>query len=226
MENNELIRSINNLDGRLRKIENIFRPSGESKGLNVLGDAKVKRINSTVRIKDVKLVYPTLTQKDIENSANSPSTLVVIPNDSEVLNEVALAYQSAYEYGVTSGKFNTNFTFEQLKSNKRESVFVDCSKFISEQKPDIQDFLKEVIGDGLLMRNVKVGVDQNDNYNVVLRDSKGNLLGYDDKLSTGDVGEIVINFYPYNYKNKLGVSRYIQGFIVKESKANFRSLFI
>ena len=76
------------------------------------------------------------------------------------------------------------------------------------------------------MRNVKVGVDQNDNYNVVLRDSKGSLLGYDDKLSTGDVGEIVINFYPYNYKNKLGVSRYIQGFIVKESKANFRSLFI
>lgn len=226
MENNEMIRAINNLDGRLRKIENIFRPSGESKSLNVLGDAKVKRINSTVRIKDVKLVYPTLTQKDIENSANSPSTLVVIPNDSEILNEVALAYQSAYEYGVTSGKFNTNFTFEQLKSNKRESVFVDGSKFISEQKPDIQEFLKEVIGDGLLMRNVKVGVDQNDNYNVVLRDSKGNLLGYDDKLSTGDVGEIVINFYPYNYKNKLGVSRYIQGFIVKESKANFRSLFI
>lgn len=226
MENNEMIRAINNLDGRLRKIENIFRPSGESKSLNVLGDAKVKRINSTVRIKDVKLVYPTLTQKDIENSANSPSTLVVIPNDSEVLNEVALAYQSAYEYGVTSGKFNTNFTFEQLKSNKRESVFVDGSKFISEQKPDIQEFLKEVIGDGLLMRNVKVGVDQNDNYNIVLRDSKGNLLGYDDKLSTGDVGEIVINFYPYNYKNKLGVSRYIQGFIVKESKANFRSLFI
>lgn len=226
MEKNEMIRAINNLDGRLRKIENIFRPSGESKSLNVLGDAKVKRINSTVRIKDVKLVYPTLTQKDIENSANSPSTLVVIPNDSEVLNEVALAYQSAYEYGVTSGKFNTNFTFEQLKSNKRESVFVDGSKFISEQKPDIQEFLKEVIGDGLLMRNVKVGVDQNDNYNVVLRDSKGSLLGYDDKLSTGDVGEIVINFYPYNYKNKLGVSRYIQGFIVKESKANFRSLFI
>lgn len=226
MENNEMIRAINNLDGRLRKIENIFKPSGESKSLNVLGDAKVKRINSTVRIKDVKLVYPTLTQKDIESSANSPSTLVVIPNDSEVLNEVALAYQSAYEYGVTSGKFNTNFTFEQLKSNKRESVFVDGSKFISEQKPDIQEFLKELIGDGLLMRNVKVGVDQNDNYNVVLRDSKGNFLGYEDKLSTGDVGEIVINFYPYNYKNKLGVSRYIQGFIVKESKANFRSLFI
>lgn len=226
MENNEMIRAINNLDGRLRKIENIFRPSGESKSLNVLGDAKVKRINSTVRIKDVKLVYPTLTQKDIENSANSPSTLVVIPNDNEILNEVKLAYQSAYEYGVTSGKFNTNFTFEQLKSNKKESVFVDGSKFISEQKPDIQEFLKEVIGDGLLMRNVKVGVDQNDNYNVVLRDSKGNLLGYEDKLSTGDVGEIVINFYPYNYKNKLGISRYIQGFIVKGSKANFRSLFI
>lgn len=226
MENNEMIRAINNLDGRLRKIENIFRPSGESKSLNVLGDAKVKRINSTVRIKDVKLVYPTLTQKDIENSANSPSTLVVIPNDNEILSEVKLAYQSAYEYGVTSGKFNTNFTFEQLKSNKRESVFVDGSKFISEQKPDIQEFLKEVIGDGFLMRNVKVGVDQNDNYNVVLRDSKGNPLGYEDKLSTGDVGEIVINFYPYNYKNKLGVSRYIQGFIVKESKANFRSLFI
>ena len=221
-----MIRAINNLDGRLRKIENIFRPSGESKSLNVLGDAKVKRINSTVRIKDVKLVYPTLTQKDIENSANSPSTLVVIPNDNEILSEVKLAYQSAYEYGVTSGKFNTNFTFEQLKSNKRESVFVDGSKFISEQKPDIQEFLKEVIGDGFLMRNVKVGVDQNDNYNVVLRDSKGNPLGYEDKLSTGDVGEIVINFYPYNYKNKLGVSRYIQGFIVKESKANFRSLFI
>ena len=226
MENNEMIRAINNLDGRLRKIENIFRPSGESKSLNVLGDAKVKRINSTVRIKDVKLVYPTLTQKDIENSANSPSTLVVIPNDNEILSEVKLAYQSAYEYGVTSGKFNTNFTFEQLKSNKRESVFVDGSKFISEQKPDIQEFLKEVIGDGFLMRNVKVGVDQNDNYNVVLRDSKGNPLGYEDKLSTGDVGQIVINFYPYNYKNKLGVSRYIQGFIVKESKANFRSLFI
>ena len=226
MENNEMIRAINNLDGRLRKIENIFRPSGESKSLNVLGDAKVKRINSTVRIKDVKLVYPTLTQKDIENSAHSPSTLVVIPNDNEILSEVKLAYQSAYEYGVTSGKFNTNFTFEQLKSNKRESVFVDGSKFISEQKPDIQEFLKEVIGDGFLMRNVKVGVDQNDNYNVVLRDSKGNPLGYEDKLSTGDVGEIVINFYPYNYKNKLGVSRYIQGFIVKESKANFRSLFI
>lgn len=226
MENNKIIRAINNLDGRLRKIENIFKPSEESKSLNVLGDAKVKRINSTVRIKDVKLVYPTLTQKDIENSANSPSTLVVIPNDSEVLNEVALAYQSAYEYGVTSGKFNTNFSFEQLKSNKRESVFVNGAEFISEQKPDIQEFLKEVIGDGLLMRNVKVGVDQNDNYNIVLRDSKGNLLGYDDKLSTGDVGEIVINFYPYNYKNKLGVSRYIQGFIVKESKANFRSLFI
>lgn len=226
MENNEMIRAINNLNGRLRKIENIFRPSGESKSLNVLGDAKVKRINSTVRIKDVKLVYPTLTQKDIESSANSPSTLVVIPNDNEILSEVKLAYQSAYEYGVTSGKFNTNFTFEQLKSNKKESVFVDGSKFISEQKPDIQEFLKEVIGDGLLIRNVKVGVDQNDNYNVVLRDSKGNLLGYEDKLSTGDVGEIVINFYPYNYKNKLGISRYIQGFIVKESKANFRSLFI
>lgn len=151
---------------------------------------------------------------------------MVIPNDNEVLNEIAKAYQSAYEYGITSGKFNSNFSFDKLKSNTRESVFVDGAKFISEQKPDIQEFLKEVIGNGFLMRNVKVGVDQNDNYNVVLRDSEGNLLGYDDKLSTGDVGEIVVNFYPYNYKNKLGISRYIQGFIVKETKANFRSLFI
>ena len=226
MENNEMIRAINNLDQRLRKIENIFKPNEGSKNLNVLGDAKVKRINSTARTKNVKLVYPTLTQKDIENSANSPSTLVVIPNDNDVLNEIAKAYQSAYEYGIASGKFNSNFSFDKLKSNTRESVFVDGAKFISEQKPDIQEFLKEVIGNGFLMRNVKVGVDQNDNYNIVLRDSQGNLLGYDDKLSTGDVGEIVINFYPYNYKNKLGISRYIQGFIVKEAKANFRSLFI
>lgn len=57
MENNETIRAINNLDQRLRKIENIFKPSGGSKNLDVLGDAKIKRINSTVRIKDVKLVY-------------------------------------------------------------------------------------------------------------------------------------------------------------------------
>lgn len=226
MNEMEIRNCLNNLDARLRRIENIFTPENKVNNLNVLGDAKVKRINSTVRIKDVKLVYPTLTEKEMANSANTPSTLVVIPKDNEILDEISKAYKSAYEYGITSGKFNTNFTFEQLKSNKKESVFLDGAKFISEQKPDIQEFLKEVIGDGLLMRNVKVGVDNNENYNIVLRDSKGNLLGPDDKLSTGDVGEIVINFYPYNYKNKLGVSRYIQGFIVKETKANFRSLFI
>lgn len=226
MNEMEIRNCLNNLDARLRRIENIFTPQNKAGNLNVLGDAKVKRINSTVRIKDVKLVYPTLTEKEMANSANTPSTLVVIPKDNEILDEISKAYKSAYEYGITSGKFNTNFTFEQLKSNKKESVFLDGAKFISEQKPDIQEFLKEVIGDGLLMRNVKVGVDNNENYNIVLRDSKGNLLGPDDKLSTGDVGEIVINFYPYNYKNKLGVSRYIQGFIVKETKANFRSLFI
>lgn len=226
MNEMEIRNRLNNLDARLRRIENIFTPENKANNLNVLGDAKVKRINSTVRIKDVKLVYPTLTEKEMANSANTPSTLVVIPKDNEILDEISKAYKSAYEYGITSGKFNANFTFEQLKSNKKESVFLDGAKFISEQKPDIQEFLKEVIGDGLLMRNVKVGVDNNENYNIVLRDSKGNLLGPDDKLSTGDVGEIVINFYPYNYKNKLGVSRYIQGFIVKETKANFRSLFI
>lgn len=226
MNEMEIRNCLNNLDARLRRIENIFTPQNKANNLNVLGNAKVKRINSTVRIKDVKLVYPTLTEKEMANSANTPSTLVVIPEDNEILDEISKAYKSAYEYGITSGKFNTNFTFEQLKSNKKESVFLDGAKFISEQKPDIQEFLKEVIGDGLLMRNVKVGVDNNENYNIVLRDSNGNLLGPDDKLSTGDVGEIVINFYPYNYKNKLGVSRYIQGFIVKETKANFRSLFI
>lgn len=226
MNEMEIRNCLNNLDARLRRIENIFTPQNKANNLNVLGNAKVKRINSTVRIKDVKLVYPTLTEKEMANSANTPSTLVVIPKDNEIRDEISKAYKSAYEYGITSGKFNTNFTFEQLKSNKKESVFLDGAKFISEQKPDIQEFLKEVIGDGLLMRNVKVGVDNNENYNIVLRDSKGNLLGPDDKLSTGDVGEIVINFYPYNYKNKLGVSRYIQGFIVKETKANFRSLFI
>ncbi|MDU2108971.1 MAG: DUF2815 family protein [Peptoniphilus rhinitidis] len=226
MNEMEIRNRLNNLDARLRRIENIFTPENKVNNLNVLGDAKVKRINSTVRIKDVKLVYPTLTEKEMANSANTPSTLVVIPKDNEILDEISKAYKSAYEYGITSGKFNANFTFEQLKSNKKESVFLDGAKFISEQKPDIEEFLKEVIGDGLLMRNVKVGVDNNENYNIVLRDSKGNLLGPDDKLSTGDVGEIVINFYPYNYKNKLGVSRYIQGFIVKETKANFRSLFI
>lgn len=226
MNEMEIRNRLNNLDARLRRIENIFTPENKANNLNVLGDAKVKRINSTIRIKDVKLVYPTLTEKEMANSANTPSTLVVIPKDNEILDEISKAYKSAYEYGITSGKFNANFTFEQLKSNKKESVFLDGAKFISEQKPDIQEFLKEVIGDGLLMRNVKVGVDNNENYNIVLRDSKGNLLGPDDKLSTGDVGEIVINFYPYNYKNKLGVSRYIQGFIVKETKANFRSLFI
>lgn len=226
MNEMEIRNCLNNLDARLKRIENIFKPENKVNNLNVLGDAKVKRINSTVRIKDVKLVYPTLTEKEMANSANTPSTLVVIPKDNEILDEISKAYKSAYEYGITSGKFNANFTFEQLKSNKKESVFLDGAKFISEQKPDIQEFLKEVIGDGLLMRNVKVGVDNNENYNIVLRDSKGNLLGPDDKLSTGDVGEIVINFYPYNYKNKLGVSRYIQGFIVKETKANFRSLFI
>lgn len=226
MNEMEIRNCLNNLDARLKRIENIFKPENKVNNLNVLGDAKVKRINSTVRIKDVKLVYPILTEKEMANSANTPSTLVVIPKDNEILDEISKAYKSAYEYGITSGKFNTNFTFEQLKSNKKESVFLDGAKFISEQKPDIQEFLKEVIGDGLLMRNVKVGVDNNENYNIVLRDSKGNLLGPDDKLSTGDVGEIVINFYPYNYKNKLGVSRYIQGFIVKETKANFRSLFI
>lgn len=226
MNEMEIRNRLNNLDARLRRIENIFTPENKANNLNVLGDAKVKRINSTVRIKDVKLVYPTLTEKEMANSANTPSTLVVIPKDNEILDEISKAYKSAYEYGITYGKFNANFTFEQLKSNKKESVFLDGAKFISEQKPDIQEFLKEVIGDGLLMRNVKVGVDNNENYNIVLRDNKGNLLGPDDKLSTGDVGEIVINFYPYNYKNKLGVSRYIQGFIVKETKANFRSLFI
>lgn len=226
MNEMEIRNRLNNLDARLRRIENIFTPENKANNLNVLGDAKVKRINSTIRIKDVKLVYPTLTEKEMANSANTPSTLVVIPKDNEILDEISKAYKSAYEYGITSGKFNANFTFEQLKSNKKESVFLDGAKFISEQKPDIEEFLKEVIGDGLLMRNVKVGVDNNENYNIVLRDSKGNLLGPDDKLSTGDVGEIVINFYPYNYKNKLGVSRYIQGFIVKETKANFRSLFI
>lgn len=226
MENMEIRNRLNNLDARLKRIENIFSPQNNNTNLNVLGDAKVKRINSTIRIKNVKLVYPTLTQKEIESSANSPSTLVVIPNDNEILEEISKAYKSAYEYGITSGKFNANFTFEQLKSNRKESVFMDGAKFISEQKPEIQEFLSEVIGKGLLMRNVKVGVDENNNYNIVLRDSKGNLLNKNDKLSTGDIGEIVINFYPYNYKNKLGVSRYIQGFIVKESKANFRSLFI
>lgn len=222
---NNIEESIKNLNERLTKIEALFS-NKDQYNLNVLGDLKAKSIGSTVRIKNVKLLFPTISPTDIEKSSVNPSTLVVIPNDEEIIKEIEKAYKNAFDMGKSSGKFPEDFTFNKLISNKKESVFLNKGEFINSQKPKVREFLPEFIGNNILMRNVKVGDDENGNLGAVLRDKNGNLLDKSDRIVTGDVGEIVINFYPYNFKNKIGISRYIQGFIRTSSTQTGKSLFI
>lgn len=222
---NNIDEILKDLDKRLSKIENLFSNDG-SYNLNVLGNRKAKSINSTVRIKDVKLLFPTISPVDIDKSTVDPSTLVVIPNDEEVIKEIQKAYMHAFEMGKNTGKFPADFSYDDLTANKKESVFLNKNDFINSQKPKVREFLPEFIGNGILMRNVKVGEDEEKNFGVVLRDKSGNLLSPNERIVTGDIGEIVINFHPYNFNNKLGISRYIQGFIRTSSSNNAKSLFI
>lgn len=227
--NQDLRNFLATLNNRVKKIEGMFNPESEDtcKTLHLMKDRKAIAINSAVRIKDVVLLYPNLNISNYNPDVDEGlSTLVLIPNDKEIVNEINKAYLNAFEYGIKKGIYPKNTTMDMIKRKTNESLFIDVNSFIANQKDDNKEFCQSLAQNKLMIRNVKVGNDETGKLSVVLRDREGKLLDPNERISSGDTGEIVIKFYPYSHKGKVGISRYIQGFIRTSECITQKSIYI
>lgn len=217
------------LNNRVKKIEGMFNQESEDtcKTLHLMKDRKAIAINSAVRIKDVVLLYPNLDITNYNPDVDEGlSTLVLIPNDKEIVDEINKAYINAFEYGLKKGIYPNKTTMDMIKRKTNESLFIDVNSFIANQKDDNKEFCQSLAQNKLMIRNVKVGNDETGKLSVVLRDREGKLLDQNERISSGDTGEIVIKFYPYSHKGKVGISRYIQGFIRTSECISQKSIYI
>ena len=216
--------NIQQLEERIARLEKIFTPQSDVVYKDLLGDKKAMSIQSVVRMKGVRLLFPNLGAENLQ-SDEAASTLVLIPRDKEILDEVHKAYVAAYEAGIYSGKIPRHVSLEQLQKNDQESVFLSTNEFIQKNKENIRDFLRDTIGEDIVMRNVKVGRDTHGEKNFVLLGEEGQRMSHDEPLFTGDEGEIVINFFAYEYRGRYGITRYLQGFRRTSKRPSGASLF-
>ena len=227
--NQDLRMFLATLNNRVKKIEGMFNQESEDtcKTLHLMKDRKAIAINSAVRIKDVVLLYTNLNISNYNPDVDEGlSTLVLIPNDKEIVDEINKAYINAFEYGLKKGIYPNKTTMDMISKRSNESLYVDINSFIANQKYDNKEFCKSLTQNRIMIRNVKVGNDETGKLSVVLRDKQGKLLDPNERIESGDRGEIVIKFYPYSYKGKVGISRYIQGFIRTSESISQKSIYI
>lgn len=201
------------LEEKLDAIGAIITGQGKKSryNLDALGNKTIARSLGTIRIKDVTLVFPTLTKADQEarlsngTGLNGTQTMVAIPDTPEVLNGFREAYKNALDYALKQGTLPQNFNAKDPSQNP----FIDnIDQWISKISGDTTRFYDELAGKKLL-RNAKVRLDGD--RPTVLLDSNGEPLSDQDRVLNFSKAEIVITFAAYNNMGKMGIGRYVQG---------------
>mgnify|MGYP002713775306 CR=1 FL=1 len=188
--------------------------------VDVLGDRLALSQGKSVRIKNAMLIYPHLRASDIDEEDDDARqyTVIAVPKDKEVLTEIQKAMQKAFDDGKRNNIFDEATLKELMENIPDQSTFIKIDDLVSrkikgEEREERIASLEELIGDRALIRSVKVGTNlETKKTEAVLRNVDGTLMAEDDSPRTGETGEVVINFAPYQYKSRTGLSRYLQGF--------------
>lgn len=216
----DIEKRVDKLEEKLNAITEILTES-KNKEVDVMGEKNVKQIFGTVRIKNVKLIFPIITDADVESreskgsAVESRTTLIAIEDTKENIEAIENAFKSAIEYGIQGGILTPDMTPTKVIKDLGQNPFVtDINSWI-EKLPGDQSFMKNALDGRRLLKNCKVSVDE-DKGTVVL-DNQGKPFSQNKKVQMGATAEVTINFAAYKYMNKRGVGRYIQGIKIENN---------